>query len=132
MSYESAIDRAIREATERGAFDNLPGAGKPLHLRNAGDPHWWLKELVERESISAGDLVSPAVALRREADGFPESLRDLPHEQAVREVLTDFNRRVEADWRRPGIGRGEVVVARRVDVDALVAQWHDLPNPPRP
>ena len=41
-------------------------------------------------------------------------------------VLADFNRRVEADWRRPGIGRGEVVVAKRVDIDAVVAAWHEL------
>ncbi len=30
--WESAIDRQIREAMERGAFDNLPGKGKPLDL----------------------------------------------------------------------------------------------------
>jgi len=32
-SWESAIDRQIREAEERGAFDNLPGKGRPLDLR---------------------------------------------------------------------------------------------------
>lgn len=52
MSYETPIDRAIREAAERGAFDNLPGAGKPLNLRNTSDPDWWLKDLMARESIS--------------------------------------------------------------------------------
>lgn len=30
MSWESWIDTHIRIAQERGAFDNLPGAGKPL------------------------------------------------------------------------------------------------------
>lgn len=130
MSYESAIDRAIREATERGEFDNLPGAGKPLNLRNTGDPDWWLKGLMEREAISPVELLSPAVALRREADGFPESLRDLPSEAAVREVLVDFNARVEADWRRPGMGRGEVVVAKRVDIDSVVAAWHRMRTDP--
>ena len=39
-SYESHIDRLIREATERGEFDNLPGAGKPLNLGGADDPDW--------------------------------------------------------------------------------------------
>jgi hypothetical protein len=124
--YETAVDRAIREATERGAFDNLPGAGKPLPLRNTGDADWWLKELVVREGISGGDIVSPTVALRREADGFPVSLLDLPSEDAVRRVLTDFNDRVAADWRRPGVGKGSPVVARRVDVEALVTRWHEL------
>jgi hypothetical protein len=123
VSYETPIDRAIREATERGAFDNLPGAGKPLPLRNTSDPDWWLKDLMARESISGSEVLPPALALRREADGFPESLADLPTEDAVRAVLVDFNTRVEADWRRPGVGRGSPVVARRVDVETLVEQW---------
>ena len=32
VQYESWIDRQIREAIERGAFDDLPSAGKPLRL----------------------------------------------------------------------------------------------------
>ena len=123
MEYETAVDRAIREAAERGAFDDLPGAGKPLPMRNTGDPDWWLKDLMVREGITGSELLPPAVALRREADGFPESLRGLPDESAVRRVLDDFNARVEADWRRPGIGKGTPIVARRVDVEALVAEW---------
>jgi len=120
--YESPVDRAIREAAERGEFDDLPGAGKPLDLRRAGDPDWWLKDLVEREGISVGG----AVSLRREADSFPESLADLPTEQAVRAVLEDFNQRVKDDWRRPGVGKGSPVVARLVDVDDVVQQWHRM------
>ena len=63
MSYESAIDRAIREATERGEFDNLPGAGKPLHLRNTGDPNWWLKDLMERGVVAEESALAVTRAL---------------------------------------------------------------------
>lgn len=31
-------ERCIREAMERGAFENLPGAGKPLDLRPSDGP----------------------------------------------------------------------------------------------
>ena len=120
--YETAIDRAIREATERGEFDDLPGAGKPLQMRNSGDPDWWLKQLAEREQISPDMTMS----LRREADSFPESLLDLPTADAVRTVLEDFNERVKADWMRPRVGPSSPVVARKVDVDALVEQWREL------
>lgn len=120
MDAESLAEKAIREAIERGEFDNLPGAGKPLNLSHAGDPEWWVKNLVERE----GDVpLGGAVSLRREADGFPESLADMPHEAAVRAVLEDFNARVAADWRRPQVGKGSPVVARKVDVDAMVERW---------
>jgi hypothetical protein len=124
--YETAVDRAIREAAERGAFDNLAGAGKPLPMRHAGDADWWLKELVEREQISGSELVPPTIALRREADGFPESLAGLASEESVRQVLDDFNERVRADWRRPGVGKGTPVIARPVDVDAMVERWKAL------
>ena len=33
-SFETWIDRQIREAEERGAFDDLAGAGKPLPRRD--------------------------------------------------------------------------------------------------
>ena len=120
--YETAIDRAIREATERGEFDDLPGAGTPLQMRHSGDPDWWVKQLAEREQISPDQTMS----LRREADGFPGSLLELPTEAAVRAVLDDFNERVKADWTRPRTGPSSPVVARKVDVDALVEQWREL------
>ena len=45
---ESVVDRRIREAQEQGAFDDLPGRGKPLPGRHGpDDEHWWLrKEIV--------------------------------------------------------------------------------------
>lgn len=123
----SPVERAIREAIERGDFDDLPGAGKPLRLRHSGDPQWWLKERVDREGIGLGGLPgSSAIALRREADGFPASLAEFADESAVRAVLLDFNARVEADWRRPGVGRGSPVVARRVDVEEMVRAWREI------
>jgi hypothetical protein len=125
---ESAAERAIQEAIARGEFDRAAGAGKPLRLTGHYDPDWWVKDLVRREGIDSGSLASSTVALRREADGFPHSLADLPSEDAVRAVLVDFNARVEADWRRPGIGKGSPIVARRVDVDQMIAAWRDLPR----
>jgi hypothetical protein len=45
------------------AFDNLPGAGKPLPDRGQlHDPLWWVKQLVEREQLS---LLPPSLQLLR-------------------------------------------------------------------
>jgi hypothetical protein len=41
-------------------------------------------------------------------------------------VLDDFNERVRADWRRPGVGKGTPVIARPVDVDQMVERWKAL------
>jgi len=42
FNFESAIDKQIREAMERGDFDNLPNQGKPLRLeRDPNVPAEW-------------------------------------------------------------------------------------------
>src|SRR6478736_5784586 len=47
------VDLQIKRAMERGEFDNLPGAGKPLgDLGSPYDRDWWLKKLIEREQIT--------------------------------------------------------------------------------
>jgi hypothetical protein len=52
-SWETWIDTQIRVATEEGAFDKLPGAGKPLRgFGQPYDPLWWQKQLVQREQIT--------------------------------------------------------------------------------
>lgn len=127
--WESPVDRAIREAQERGEFDNLPGAGKPLRgLGNpeADDPDWWVKGFVKREHLDLTGAMPPAMALRKEAETFPESLVELHTEQSVRVVLEDFNRRVKLDRLRPAVGPFPPLIARTVDVDDLIRQWHDL------
>ena len=48
--FGSWIDRQIREAQERGEFDNLPRAGKPIKgLDSRRDDDWWAKSLIRRE-----------------------------------------------------------------------------------
>ncbi|HEY7722774.1 MAG TPA: DUF1992 domain-containing protein [Pedococcus sp.] len=125
--FESLVERQIREAQERGEFDNLPGAGKPLPgLDGTDDPDWWVKGLIRREGLDMADALPPVVALRREAAGFPESLLDLRTEASVREVLDDYNRRVRMDRLRPAVGPFPPMLARTVDVDDLVGQWLEL------
>ena len=126
MEGRPNVEAQIRAAQERGDFDNLPGKGKPLHLPEVYDPDWWVKSYVRREGIDTSALVHPTIALRREADTFPESLAVLTTEEQVRAVLDDFNRRVVVEWRRPMTGPGLPVVARQVAVELMVEQWREL------
>ncbi len=73
MSFETFIDRQIREAQSRGQFDNLPGKGRPVEgLDKAWSPEAWLGAKLKREGLSAP---LPAVLeLRKQAE---ERLRDL-------------------------------------------------------
>jgi hypothetical protein len=120
------VEAQIRAAQARGEFDNLPGKGKPLDLPEVHDPDWWVKSYVRREGIDTSVLVHPTIALRREADSFPQSLVELTGEAQVRTVLEDFNRRVAAEWRRTTTGPSVPVVARQVAVDPMVERWRAL------
>jgi hypothetical protein len=127
--WESPVERAIREAQERGEFDDLPGAGKPLRTLgspDADDPDWWVKQLVRREQLDLTGAMPPALALRKERDTFRESLLELRTEEGVRAVLEDFNRRVRLDRLRPAVGPGPPLLAPTVDVEQYIERWRAL------
>jgi hypothetical protein len=114
------IENAIQQAIRRGDFDDLPGAGKPLPgLAGTHDPDWWIRRKIEREKLTG--LGPPALTLRTEHNELDATLDRLGSERAVREHLTDFNRRV-VDARRQLQGGPPVVTPTR-DVDAEVARW---------
>lgn len=128
--WESWVERQIREATERGEFDNLPGLGKPLDLGNPDDPDWWVKRLMRREGIDTSQALHPTLALRREAQTYPAALAGVRDEEQVRELIRDYNRRVIEDRRRPVRGSAMPPVAPRLDVEEMVAAWRDQASAP--
>ena len=75
--HRAFIDAQIREAQERGEFDNLPGKGKPLKgIDGPQDDLWWVRQLMAREELS---YLPPALALRLEVERLLEGLgRCLP------------------------------------------------------
>ncbi|MFF4279584.1 DUF1992 domain-containing protein [Streptomyces kronopolitis] len=99
MSWESWADRQIREAAERGAFDGLTGAGKPLpQLDRPYDEMWWIKEKMHREHLS---FLPPSLVLRKEAEDAREAAAAAPSEAALRRILSEINDRIRAALRAP-------------------------------
>ena len=119
-SFASWIDRQIAEAQERGAFDNLPGAGQPLPRRDEDAGQAWLRDYMRREGVSSDDLLPAPLRLRKEAERLADSVPGLRSEQEVREAVADLNDRI-LQWRR--IPLGPPVFLPLVDEDALVARW---------
>lgn len=66
--WESALDKQIREAMERGEFDHLRGAGKPLDLTE--NPHvpadWRLAYKILKDAGAAPDWIEQGKAIRAE------------------------------------------------------------------
>lgn len=113
------VEISIQQAMRRGDFDDLPGAGKPLPLRDVHDPDWWIRRKIEREGLSG--LGPPALTLRTEDAAMDEDLDALGSEEAVREHLESFNRRV-IEARRQLLGGPPVVTPTR-DIDVEVERW---------
>lgn len=124
VDFESWVDRKIREATERGDFENLPGAGKPLP--GAGNPYHdenaWLRDYLCREGVSGDAMLPPSLLLRRDVERLPETVRGAASEHEVRETVAELNRRI-VDWLR--LPTGPQVPIAPVDADAVVREWRE-------
>ncbi|AEA25803.1 hypothetical protein GCM10023403_35360 [Pseudonocardia benzenivorans] len=127
--HESVVEEQIRLAAERGAFENLPGKGRPLRLDGPDDDNWWVRRWIEREGLSGDALLPTSLLLRKEIQRLPGTVAALREEAEVRAVVSDLNRRIAgwllaptppnvplspvraddvvADWRRVRAGGGD-------------------------
>lgn len=116
------VDLQITQAMERGDFDNLPGAGKPIkNLGAQHDPDWWVKQLIEREKISG--VLPPALQLRKDDAELDGKLDRHTAESEVRRELEEFNARVMKARYTPVDGPPLVTMPR--DVEAEVVAWRE-------
>lgn len=92
VGFESWIDAQIRQARERGEFDDLPGAGKPIpDIDKPHDENWWIKRKLKSENVS---LLPPTLKLRREAEDTVAEARTARTEKRVRELLEGLNKKI--------------------------------------
>jgi len=130
MSFTSWIDQQIGEAQERGAFDNLPGAGKPLPKRSQSDDGLtWVRELLQREGLPTDELLPTPLKLRKQSERLAESVQELRSEDEVRAAVAELNRQI-VEWRR--IPHGPPIFVRLIDADAMVSRWRDRHKTPGP
>jgi DnaJ homolog subfamily C member 28 len=135
--WESLVDKLIRESMERGEFDELPGKGEPLDLkenpfenpdlrmahrllRNAGFGPAWLEDQkdIDARLNNAGATLRRARDLYR--DEIPQGARWQRAVQEFRETVAELNQRIRMyNLKAPG-----TVFHRKVfDADAFI---HEL------
>jgi hypothetical protein len=118
-SWETWIDAQIRVAREQGAFDNLPGAGKPLpNLGQEYDPDWWVKQLVQREQVS---ILPPSLELLRKVEKELAAIEKLDDEATVRRRVAALN--VEIAKVNATVLEGPPTRLSTLDADKVVARW---------
>jgi hypothetical protein len=120
ITWESWIDRQIRQARERGAFDDLPGTGRPIpDLDRPFDQQWWVRDKLRREDLS---YMSPSVALRKDAHDALDAALGADSEAEVRKIVADINVRIR-DANSKGIC-GPSLMLVPYDVERVVRDWN--------
>ncbi len=121
VGFETWVERQIREATKRGEFDNLPGAGKPIAgLDEPHDELWWVKRKLRRENFS---YLPPTMALRKEAEDALEAASRAASEAEVRRIVADINTRIVEGSRKAA--SGPPLNLMPFDVERVVTAWRD-------
>lgn len=119
MSWESFVDRQIREAQERGEFDNLPGKGKPLpDLDRPYDELWWIRRKLKDEGLS---YIPPTLQVRKDVEVAREQIARARTEREVRAIVADINTQIREANRAALHGPSTTVMP--LDVEDTVAAW---------
>ena len=119
VSWESWIEGQIREAMDRGDFDDLPGAGKPIPgLDEPYDELWWVKQKLRREKLS---FLPPTLVLRKDAEDARSNAIHARSEAEARRIMADINDRIRDAIRRPSTGPPLNLMP--FDVDVVVREW---------
>ena len=121
VGFETWVERQLREAAERGAFDDLPGAGKPIpDLDKPHDELWWVKQKLRRENFS---YLPPTIALRKRAEEALEAAARAGSEDAVRRIVADINAKIIEGNRKAA--SGPPLNLAPLDVERVVRAWRD-------
>jgi Domain of unknown function (DUF1992) len=119
VSFETWVERRIREATERGEFDNLPGAGKPIpDLDKPHDELWWVREKLRREDFA---YLPPTIALRKEAEEALKAAAEAASEAEVRRIVADINAKIVEGNRKAA--SGPPLNLTPFDVERVLRDW---------
>jgi Domain of unknown function (DUF1992) len=121
VGFGTWVERQIREATERGAFDDLPGAGKPIaDLDEPHDELWWVRRKLRQEQLS---YLPPTLALRKAAEDALLEASRAGSEDQVRRIVADINARILEGNRKAA--SGPPLNLAPFDVERVVRTWRE-------
>ena len=121
ISWETWVERKIRESMERGEFDNLPGAGQPIaDLARPYDELWWLRKKLRDEKLS---IDPPIMVLRKELDETLERIGAARSEAEVRRLVEAINERIVYVNSHTFFGPASDLAP--LNVERIVAEWRE-------
>ena len=116
VTFETWVDRQIRDGAATGAFDDLPRG--PIELTEHHDEDWWIKKKIRDEGI---EVLPPSLILRRDIERAVAEARSAPTEDDARARIEAVNERIRAANRTAIAGPPVTLVA--YDVEELLTLW---------
>ncbi len=111
--FDLLVERLISDAAERGAFDDLPGQGKPLAILDEPyEESWWLRRFIEREQLH---FLPEAQAITMAHVLGLDKILALKSETEVRRRVAALNHYIAS---RKGPRQGKTL-----EPEAVVRQW---------
>ena len=107
MAFDKIVEALIKEAQERGEFDNLPGKGKPIDLTAYFETPEDVR--VAQSVLKNAGMTSPEVQLLKEIAGLRQLLAAIVDQKKKEEIQKkiqdkqmEFNLMMERQKRNRG------------------------------
>jgi hypothetical protein len=122
VSFPDWIEGQITRAQRDGAFDQLPGKGKPIPgIDQPQHELQWVADYLRRERVEVAAILPPQLALAKAVEDLPQALAAMSSETRARATVHELNERIRAAHRAPQ--HGPPLRVRTVDVEAALDQW---------
>jgi hypothetical protein len=130
LDWETWIDRLIRQAQERGEFDQNSLHGKPIPSLGQRRPDdWFAQQLMAREAV---DQLPKTIRVRKNLDLALEAIAAADTEDEVRRIVSEINEQILEVNRKAASGPPSNMMP--LDLDRVLATWSagraDLDNEP--
>jgi hypothetical protein len=92
LGLQEIIERKIKEAQEKGEFNNLPGKGKPLQLDDDSGVPEDLR--LAYKILKNADCLPPEIELKKEIRQMEDMLADIPDEKERYRLIKKINLKI--------------------------------------
>ena len=92
LGYQKIVERKIKEAEERGEFDNLPGKGKPMEKDDYDKVPSDLR--IAYKILKNSNCLPPELELRKEIRNLEDMLENIPDEKEKYRQIKRINLKI--------------------------------------
>jgi len=90
--FQKIVEKKIKEAQERGDFEDLPGRGEPIHVED--DRHIPEDLRLVYKILKNADCIPPELQLRKEIRQMEDMLESIPDEKEKYRQIKKINYKI--------------------------------------